>query len=93
MSRLDEIRARADAATPGPWLLHKNGGELEIVDASGATSDASDIAFMHVHAEKEDWALPGTGYDNAEFIAHAREDIPYLLSEIERLTREKEEGK
>lgn len=79
MSRADDIRARADAATPGPWryeaehepaavfFIVNEGGELRIV--------ADNIA-----------------YPNADFIANAREDVPYLLAERDRLTELLAEG-
>ena len=52
--RLEEIRSRAEAATPGPW----------------------EIGVTYNHGR------------NATFIAHAREDIPYLLAEVERLQKD-----
>ena len=61
---LEAIKARAEAATSGPWEYQGIG---EIV-ARGIllTTDLADDA-------------------DAEFIAHARTDVPLLASEIERL--------
>lgn len=70
MNRIEEIRAREQAATPGKW--YEDGWAL--------WDDESD----------EYVALHDTSAD-AQFIAHAREDIPYLLSEVDRLTSEIEQ--
>lgn len=73
---IDAIRARADAATDGPWSLH-----------------SASTLYMDGHAGyylRQD-GRPGqivrlTCYPaDAEFIAHAREDVPTLLTEIIRL--------
>jgi len=71
--QLAEIRKRAEAATAGPWGIEDG----EIVSLTELIADL----------------FPSTvcdGYDSqgtAEFIAHAREDVPKLLAEIERLTK------
>ena len=62
MTSHDEIKARCEAATPGPWyeegwaLPTEDGEYIELIDDSPA---------------------------DAIFIAHAREDIPFLLAENE----------
>lgn len=65
--RISEIRARCEAATPGPWDIILNGHNIKVERTPA----------------------------NIDFIAHAREDIPYLLAqlaerdkEIERLDAE-----
>ena len=68
LSRLKEIRAREQAATPGEWV-HP--------DAWDGTSS------------REVWTRGGVQVAarlspaDAEFIAHAREDLPFLLAQIE----------
>lgn len=83
---LDAIRARADKATPGPWKVRdpfrRGTGRNWYI---GVTS-----AEFSLNAEM--WAGKGRAVDpqrvaDGEFIAHAREDIPELLAEIERLRR------
>lgn len=72
--QLDEIKARAEAATQGPWTFDAN---------CTLSSERSEI----LHAGETGFVASA----NAEFIAHAREDIPALLAEIERLqARERE---
>ena len=72
MSRLDEIRERLDAATPGPWV--RNDEEFY---ARICAKEYADIAHV------------GRANDS-DFIAHAREDIPWLLGEVARLTAERD---
>ena len=65
---LDPIKARADAATEGPWGVEDarvfgDDGRTQVCTLSGTRA----------------W-LP-----DAEFIAHARTDIPALIAEVERL--------
>ena len=71
--RLDEIRARAEAATPGPWR------ELDAAYGMIVHDTGPDSAQIIVLADSR------FGGPDSTFIAHAREDIPYLLAEIERL--------
>lgn len=72
MDRLEEIRQRTEAATDGPWERF----------------DTPDYAEIHVLGGKEAGFLPVALADeayNADFIAHSREDISYLLSEVARM--------
>lgn len=74
--RLDEIRRRAEAATPGPWEnIYPN-------------VDEGDIRVQVYHLEKRTvvhysdaiaWKIKDK---DAEFIAHSREDIPWLLEQL-----------
>ena len=72
--RLDEIEARADAATPGPWEWHPYMG-------SGATLAKPNHPFHELNILKttDDW--PPVAAD-AEFIAAARTDVPQLVAAL-----------
>ena len=76
-TRLDEIRARCEAATPGPWNAIDKGNTVpsyairHFAVGEKCVNVASGIS-------------PKTG--DADFIAHARTDVPDMLDEIERLT-------
>ncbi len=73
--QLAEIKARADRATPGPWTV--NG--LEVI-----TGDLIRIAdYESLGGSDAEWDQMG---HDAEFGAHARQDVPALIAEIERLT-------
>jgi hypothetical protein len=73
--RLAEIRARESKATKGPWRA--------------CAWDPMERPHVHKDAPSDTHCgprgdLPLTGED-AEFIAHAREDIPFLLAELDML--------
>lgn len=77
---LAEIKAREQATTPGPWEEKTN---------------------RHPQCNGEPWGwisgssgnITWSGYigkTNADFIAHARTDIPALLAEVERLKKDRD---
>lgn len=68
---LNVIKERCEKATEGPWNYYHEDGVV-------TTSDP-DACYAPEIVEEV-----GHGY-NGEFIAHAREDIPKLLAEVERL--------
>ena len=72
--QLDAIQARADDATSGPWGCYGDGAH-EVFDA-GEYSDGDQGEVVAAVIEK---------LNNAIFITHAREDVPALLAEVERL--------
>jgi len=86
---LDEIEARANAATPGPWTYHDGCGYVEVPPYGaiefkpGWERSVHFLARVHNnHVEGED----GLGFDGA-FIAHARTDVPALVAEVRRLRK------
>ena len=78
MSRLDKIKARADAATEGPWVR-----DMHSPDMSGRSGwyirgpRKLGLRSMVLNSRM----LPG----DAEFIEHAREDVPWLIERIGEL--------
>ena len=90
-AELKEIEARCDAATEGPWevgycyglsrdarcacSVKPAGGEYYYTDAIVA-SDARDECGHPMFLV------------DAEFIAHARADVPALIAEVRRLRNE-----
>ena len=72
--RLAEIRERAEKATKGPWHHHITG-----------THDDPDYSITQTnHVTRDVWTIPHK-LDDIPFIANARQDIPDLLAEIDRL--------
>lgn len=72
-AELDEMQARCDAATEGPWDINNDLGTDEIY------CDWHSVGPI---------ALVGQFADaNSIFIAHARTDIPRLIAEVRRLRR------
>lgn len=78
MSRIDEIKARAEAATPGPWDVYVDIWE----DPKGRRSPRPWI-FNNDGQEDQSLLTP----KDLLFINHARDDIHYLLAEVERLQK------
>ena len=74
IDRLDEIEARANAATEGPWV-------------TGGTDLAGEVYFG-TYADPDDPTEPGvmlgvTGtQEDAALIAHARTDVPALVAAL-----------
>lgn len=75
--RLAAIRQREQQASRGPWLWHWR----DDPDAPGSVAmrDQNYAIAMCPRYGKSDFAA------NAEFIANARSDVPWLLSEHDRL--------
>jgi hypothetical protein len=77
MSRIDEIKARLETVTA--WKKHslelfEGGYGYEILDQNGETVLDNQTYYTTPPSEPE-----------ADFIAHAPDDIAYLLAEVERL--------
>ena len=85
MSRLDKIKARADAATEGPWVR-----DMHSPDMSGRSGwyirgpRKLGLRSMVLNSRM----LSG----DAEFIAASREDVPWLVDQVESLERWKVEA-
>jgi hypothetical protein len=76
---LKEIRKRWEASSPGPWIAsvegrdHPTGGETFIMRGENRVAD--------------DLYLIGGSIADYDFVAHAKQDIPVLLDEIDRLKK------
>jgi hypothetical protein len=87
---LDAIKARADAATPGPWAWDNRGDKCDDIQLGVACDakenpltgyfDDDDAIYVEQVAESLSRAA------DADFIAHARTDVPALCDAVERLT-------
>lgn len=98
--QLTDIAARANAATAGPWGVYESGTLIDVaadLEDTGCGYRArreiarfedepldNDPAHKAWSAE-EDWAQVQA---DAEFAAHARDDVPALLAEVRRLKAE-----
>lgn len=71
--RLAEIRSRAEAATPGPWQSECEG---DLVTAGPLSLTLADFT----------WRRKPNPAD-APFVAHARDDIPWLLDLVQQQAR------
>lgn len=98
---LDAIKARANAASAGPWKLVTDfcdcGGDF---NCSHGESPYALRLPTHVVRDADRPCTPGDSLDvcrhnasdfgdltmaDAEFLAHARQDIPELIAEVQRL--------
>ena len=84
MSRLDEIKARADAATEGPWSAKGGFTSDPMIEVYGQT--------VFINPDLDGDPIQPEVWADVEFIAAAREDVPWLVSEVERLERWKAEA-
>jgi hypothetical protein len=71
--RLAQIRARAEAATPGPWF-----------------SDIGNFMVWDETSEDSEAVAKEIGDDDCVFIAHSREDVPFVLDLVDSLTAERD---
>jgi hypothetical protein len=98
-TQLDEIEARHNAATPGPWGVYEFGGGTAIDIAAGLEDTGTGYRARREICRLEDEPLDNdpahkewTAEEDwaqvqadARFIAHAPEDVRALLDEIRRL--------
>lgn len=99
-ARIAAIRARADKATKGPWGWHWEDASLQYLAGPNELEDhvlaVSPCESCQARAEELAKAGRGAGCttgspNDHEFIAHAREDIPYLLDQIAQQAQEIQE--
>jgi hypothetical protein len=81
--RYKEIRARSKAARPGPWVAFVEGRDFD-GGSSMIRIGEGDNSGEDLYLSGDSHAVPTADFD---FIAHARQDIDFLLEEIERLTQ------
>ena len=75
---LDAIQARCEAATPGTWGVC--GSDVYRTHKSGHLDS---VLFLTISGSYK-------ATENANFVGHARQDIPALLAEVARLTHERD---
>lgn len=93
--RIEEIRRREENATRGPWTwdghrvptLSGRAGDPDIYEYDTEVIEASHHGECGCRSACTLELEVGPG--DRSFIANAREDIPFLLAEVERLEREK----
>ncbi len=74
---LEEIKAREQAATPGPWIVVEKGNSVK-----------SQAVISENYPEIGICSGISIRRHCADFIAHARADIPALIAEVERLNEQ-----
>jgi hypothetical protein len=71
--RLTEIATRAAAATKGPWKVERDEPTLSRLVCNDDRTLEIDFGYLGNNTQPD-----------AEFVAHAREDVPWLLAELEK---------
>jgi hypothetical protein len=92
MKRVEAIKARADAATPGPWNWEARGVWTEyeqaiggpVLDEPGPRDQASGTIGYVGDLYPRGFNHPS---ENMEFVAHARADVPWLLERAAELAK------
>jgi hypothetical protein len=79
---LDAIEARANAATPGPWVIGDGHFDNLNPDDDWPVRGADGIPLC---TSPDDGVRGGHLKADAEFIANARGDVPVLVAEVRRL--------
>lgn len=87
--RIAEIKARLALVAPGPWHTLNNGSDIFVGNWSDPWSQKEiRCGYDGVSVDNFNTRHHGVYAENtAEFIAHAREDIPRLVEAIEGLMR------
>jgi len=83
LPELDAIKARADAATEGPWEADQFGAAMNGRDSWHVRSSGKPGVQVF---------LNGTLAKDAEFIAAARSDVPRLVAALEAVLRQVDEA-
>lgn len=95
--RLEEIRKRVEAATPGPWEVedYRCDGDWRSTGNvwarnKGHYHPGTKVCEVNCHSMSSisDPRDIGEFEGNSAFIAHARDDIPFLLAELAKLQAE-----
>lgn len=86
--RIAEIHARCEAATPGPWewgVCNESWGEVEAESLKGVITLKDDYPG---YPECGEHLIMELSKPDADFIAHSREDVPFLLDQLAERDRE-----
>ena len=87
LDRLDEIQSRADKATDGPWVVQEeewaviSSSSDSVLHAFAVEKDCTECGEPQVEADVEVVLV----IEDAEFIAHARTDVPWLIEQVRKL--------
>lgn len=85
--QIEDIRKRAEAATPGPWEIGKevDGMYSGLNTVVRTTNPPTKWASRIVSVGQTRRHVKGDAENNVAFIANARQDIPELLAHIAEL--------
>ena len=80
---LQAIEERANKATNAPWIVEAGeySGRNWLIGGSAVDGKTYFVTTQNVHASE----LEGDASTDADFIAHARADVPALIAEVRSL--------
>lgn len=93
---LDEVKARAESATPGPWRQESYLSGTEYIRFQTSTKENSHgdgtlgchMTYRNIAAfDMSEDECDRRKHADANFIAHARTDVPLLISKLEAAER------
>lgn len=89
MSELREkaIRERLSKITPGPWKAHAYNSGMGTLVSWGDISKGQNIAIAFAQADH------AQGASNGQFLAAARDDVPYLLAELKSAEQQRDQAR
>ncbi len=82
MTRLDEILKRCEAATPGPWELDYGNWEVESKHPEHRRHAICGVDWSCRGFNEEEGKIHP--YQDAEFIANARTDLPLVVAALKK---------
>jgi hypothetical protein len=85
--RLAAIRTRLEAATPGPWVVHRDGDSIASISLPDDGSFGGPLSVVKANVYSDPVVLDISDED-AEFIAAAPDDVQFLLNLVEELKAE-----
>lgn len=80
---LQAIKERVAAATPGPWYYNNAHVATKEGVAGGYPPNEASVCELY----DGEYIENKNGVNDARFIAHARQDVPVLVEEVERLRK------
>lgn len=96
MIDLEAIKARCEAATPGPWEWMSPPWTTDPRVLVRRIGDNVEASFQVIDADPSggEYSLAiDPGGPDAAFIAHARTDVPALVAEVEQLRKALDEAR
>jgi hypothetical protein len=84
-TELEEIKARVEATSVAPWVAFIEGRDCESGSSFIMTGIPKGEDIWGKNRGEDIEIVSGAMNADIDFIAHARQDIPRLLEEIERL--------
>ena len=91
--QLEAIKERANKATEGPWKIFEDSevkGGCQIGTVWDHPQAKGPVGIVNLATSVTGGEIKNCVYiqdDDARFIAHARQDVPALIAEVERLQR------